>query len=78
MAGEYSKILKKTKDILAERNESGFFTRKSTNSDGVETEKYSLSDQANYIEKMENLSDRDELKKNADSIYKPIRMVHAR
>jgi len=74
----FSDIQEKTKRILAERGNDGFLTRKTENSDGSGMEKYSLSDIANFLEKMEKLSDREELKKAASSIYKPIRMVHAK
>jgi len=78
MAGEFKNIVEKTKNILVNRNDEGFLTRKSTNSDGVELEKYSLSDIANFMHSMKKINDIENLEENANSIYKPIRMMHAK
>ena len=78
MAGEKSDIVQKIKNILVNRSDDGFLTRKSTNSNGIELEKYSLSDVANFMHSMKKLEDIEKLGENADSVYKPIRMVHAR
>jgi len=76
--GEFSDIVQKTKDILVERNDNGFLTKKTVNADGAELEKYSLSDTANFLHSMKKLDDIEKLENNANSIYKPIRMVHAK
>jgi len=78
MAGAFSDIVKKTKNILVERNDEGFLTRKTINSDGAELEKYSLSDIAHFLQSMKKMDDIEELEENANLIYKPIRMVHAK
>jgi len=77
MSGKYSDIVDKTEKILAERNDNGFLTRKTINSDGAELEKYSLSDIANFMHSMKKLDAAEKMEENANSIYKPIRMVHA-
>jgi len=73
----FSDIAQKTKNILSTRNDNGFLTKTQVNTDGASIEKFSLSDTANFMEKMEKLDKIEETKKYASDIYKPIRMAHA-
>ncbi|MDR2554146.1 MAG: hypothetical protein LBC64_01850 [Fibromonadaceae bacterium] len=73
----FSDIAQKTKNILSTRNDNGFLTKSQTNSDGALTEKFSLSDTANFTEKMKKLAKIEQTEKYADDIYKPIRMARA-
>jgi len=78
MASKFSDIAKKTKDILVDRNDTGFLTRRVVNKDGGELEKYSLSDVANFLHSIKKLEDIEKMEEYANSVYKPIRMVHAK
>jgi len=73
----FSDIKQKTVDILSARSNDGFLTKTQVNSDGASIEKYSLSDTANFLEKMEKLDKIEETKKYAGDIYKPVRMANA-
>jgi hypothetical protein len=74
----YSEILEKSVDILSERDGEGFFNKRIENPSGLNTEKYSLSDVANFMQTMKKMSEAENAKTYSDEIHKPVRFMAVR